>query len=61
MAEARVLGMPHLHKEEFQVLQDMALKRKKKFNLARLYVISSSGANVGRGRTTCARIHRSEA
>ena len=25
LARARVLGMPHLHKEEFQVLLDMTL------------------------------------
>ena len=34
LIEARVLEMPHLHKEEFQVLLDKTLLGERKFNLA---------------------------
>jgi hypothetical protein len=38
LIEARVLEMPHLHKEEFQVLLDLPLQGKRKFSLATGYV-----------------------
>jgi hypothetical protein len=40
LAGARVLLVPHLHKEEFRVLLVMILQGEKKFNLATHYVTS---------------------
>jgi hypothetical protein len=46
--QARVLGMPYLHKEEFQVLLDMILQKGKQFNLAnRGDITSSDGTKMG--------------
>lgn len=43
--------MPHLHEEEFQILQDMNLQGGRKFNLATCHVISSSEPRAMCGRT----------
>lgn len=53
LARGRVLGTPHLHEEEFQVLLDMILQEG---NLAISYVISSGEARV-KGTGLCALRH----
>lgn len=45
-----MLGMPHLNKEEFQVLLHMTLQGERKFNLAiRLHGPPPVGKGVGAG------------
>lgn len=46
----RVLGMPYLHDREFQVMQDMTVQRKRKFNLVtRLHYVLQGGKSWGAG------------
>lgn len=43
----RLLEMPHLHEEEFQMLLDMTLYKERKFSLPISYLTSSSEVTVG--------------